>query len=99
MRGMHRWLWEVFAVVVVAYCLYLSPRLVLWAAGIVFIGGGLLLTIFGYLAAKYSMPRPADFWLQLWYPDSKFEGERMSPAKLFLFRMIYWPVRPKDSTQ
>jgi hypothetical protein len=97
MRGMHKWLWEVFAVVVVAYCLYLSPRFVFEAAGTVFIGGGILLTIFGYFAAKYSMPRPASFWLQLWYPDSECkEEEKLSPARRFLFRMIYWPVRPKD---
>ena len=97
MRGMHKWLWEVFAVVVVAYCLYLSPRFVFEAAGTVFIGGGILITIFGYSAAKYSMPRPASSWSQLWYPDSEGkEEEKLSPARRFLFRLIYWPVRPKD---
>ncbi len=96
MKGMHRWLWEVFAGVVVAYCLYLSPRFVLWTAGIVFVGGAVLLTIVGYAAAKWSMPRPASFWLQLWYPDQS--TEKMPPVRRFFMKIPYWPGRPKDST-
>jgi hypothetical protein len=49
--------------------------------------------------AKYSMPRPASFWLQLWYPDSKVDGEKMSSARLFLYRIIYRSIRPKYSAQ
>jgi hypothetical protein len=96
---MHKWLWEMFAVVVVAYCLYLSPKFVLAAAAVVFISGSILLTIIGYAMAKWSMPRPADFWLQLWYPGSEFKGEKLSPTRLFLYRLLYLPVRPKDSTR
>jgi hypothetical protein len=56
MRGMHKWLWEAFAVATVTYCLYLSPKVVLEIALVIFVGGGILLTIIGYAAAKYSMP-------------------------------------------
>jgi hypothetical protein len=98
MKGMYKWLWEVFAVVVVAYCLYLSPVIALDIAAVVFFGGGLLLTLVAYAAAKYSMPWPANFWLQLWYPDSKNAGEKMSPSRLFFYRMIYRSIRPKDGT-
>jgi hypothetical protein len=89
---MRKWLWDAFAIVVVAYCFYLSTKIVLAIAATVFIGGGFLLTIFGYLAAKYSMPHPTSFWLQLWYPDSKIDGEKLSSAKLFLFRIIHRPI-------
>lgn len=89
MRGMHRWLWEAFAVATVAYCLYLSPKVVLEIGLLIFIGGGILLTLVGYAAAKYSMPRPASFWLQLWYPDNKRAGKKMPPMKRFLLRLIY----------
>jgi hypothetical protein len=57
MKGMHKPLWQVFCVVVVAYSLYVMPKFVLWTAAAVFIGGGLFLTIFAYAAARYSMPR------------------------------------------
>ncbi len=63
MRGMRKWLWEVFAVVVVGYCLYFSPIFVLWTAVVVFVGGGILLTVVAYAAARFSMPRPASSYL------------------------------------
>jgi hypothetical protein len=59
MLGMHKWLWHTFCLVVIAYFLFKEPRIVVEIAMVVFIGGGLFLTVFAYVCAKISMPRKA----------------------------------------
>jgi len=63
MRGMHKSLWHAFCLVVVAYSLYKSPVFILWTAVVVFVGGGIVLTVIVHAAARYSMPRPASSYL------------------------------------
>ena len=95
MKGMFKWLTILFAGVVGVSLVFRpwSWTVVAWAAGIVFMGGSVLLTIIGYAAARYSRPRPASFWLQLWYPNEW--PEKMPPVRRFFYRLIYF--RPKDS--
>lgn len=94
MRGMHRWLWEAFAVSTVAYCLCLSPKSCFEIALLIFVGGGILLILVGCTAAKYSMPSPASFWLQLRYSENESAREEISAVRRFLLRLIYgWKPR------
>lgn len=94
---MHKWLATLFIVVVAARVLFVgwSWPFRVWAAVIVLVGGGILLTLIGYAQPNWSMPRPASFWLQLWYPDQW--AEKMPPASCVFYRILYWPSRPKDA--
>jgi vacuolar-type H+-ATPase subunit I/STV1 len=65
MRGMGKPLVYVFIVITSLYLVfgYRSTTGILVIVGIVFIGGGLFLTAFAYLCARWSMPRKATDYL------------------------------------
>ncbi len=66
MKGMLKPLWNLFCMVIVAYCLLKAPLFVLGVAAAVLIGGGIFLGAFSYACARWSMPRKATDFL----PDS-----------------------------
>lgn len=57
MRGMHRWLWQAFCIVIVTYSMYKNPLVIIGVATVVFVCGGIGLTIFAYTCSRLSMPR------------------------------------------
>ena len=67
MKGMWKWLSEVYIVVTLLHLFFhswvWSWSFALRGAFWVFLGGGALLTLFSYLCAKASIPRPAKDYL------------------------------------
>jgi hypothetical protein len=67
MRGMGKPLFYVFLLIALLYLILGHPSVtgIVGIAGIVFIGGGLFLTAFAYLCARWSMPRKVTDYLPI----------------------------------
>ena len=50
-------LWNLFCILLAIYALYKIPRFVLWTALAVFVGGGIVVTVGSYAAARYNLKR------------------------------------------